>query len=328
MLFSDFLGQEEIKNYLKKSIIDDNISHSYIFEGKNGIGKYNLAMTFAQSLLCENYDDEPCNCCDSCIQVMSGNNPDIHILSPKERSIKREDIDKLRESISIKPYQSKRKIYIIKNSDSMTLQAANTFLKTLEEPTGNAVIIMLTTNKELLLPTIQSRCQVLTFKSLSNEVIAEHISHKYNMTKDNAELVAFYSEGVLSRAERIATGEDSILEKRLDVFDIFDKIIVLDKYVLFQYENYFDKNKENIEEIIHIIMILLRDIYFKKYNLDLHIVNKDFSSKISKYTEKFNTEKIDDMMIYLENVLFDIDSNVNYKLVIDNMLLKLQEGVN
>ncbi|QSX04928.1 DNA polymerase III subunit delta' [Sedimentibacter sp. zth1] len=328
MLFSEFIGQEEIKKYLIKSIQHNNVSHGYIFEGKDGIGKFDMATLFAKSLLCKNFNGEPCDKCSSCIKVNTSNHPDIHVFTPLEKNIKREDVDEIIESINIKPYESDKKIYIIKNSDRMTLQAANTFLKTLEEPVGNRVIILLTENSNLLLPTIYSRCQIITFKYIEKEKLSRYIREKYNLDKNKANLIAYYSKGVLKKAENIASGTDDILQKRLEVFNIFDKTVTLDKNVLFNYEDYFEQNKDNIDEIVDILIILLRDIYFKKYQLDELIINSDCMELLNLYTTKLNTCEIEKIVLYLQSTRVDVNNNINYKLIIDNMLLKLQKGVN
>ena len=116
MLFSEFVGQDEIKEYFKKSIKDNNVSHGYIFEGNKGIGKYKMALLFAQSLLCTSFNGEPCNECSSCIKINTMNHPDLHIIATTDKSIKREVIDELIESINQKPYESERKVYIIQDS--------------------------------------------------------------------------------------------------------------------------------------------------------------------------------------------------------------------
>lgn len=327
MLFSEFIGQDDIKEYLRKSIQDNNVSHGYIFEGSKGIGKYNMALLFAQSLLCNNFNDEPCNECNSCIKVNTMNHPDLHVISTTDKSIKREVIDELIESINQKPYESDRKIYIINNSEDMTPQAANTFLKTLEEPVGNTIIILLTENSNLLLPTISSRCQIIKFKKIDENIIANHIKEKFNLDNNTAKLIAYYSQGVLFNAEKIASNENDILKRRSDIIKIYDKIINSDRNIIFEYEDYFEEHKDNIDEIIEILMVWLRDVYFKKYGIDDLIINTDYINLLDHHSKIVKTQNIDKLIKYLQNVSYDIKNNVNYKLIIDNMLIKLQEEV-
>ena len=216
MLYSQVAGQEEIKESLIKSINNNKVSHCYIFEGPKGMGKYQLALIFAQSLLCLNFLHDPCNTCKSCVKFNSFNHPDLHIINEDEKNIKREEIDDLINSVYRKPYESKRKIYIIKAAESMTIQGANTFLKTLEEPPGDTVMLLLTTNSNLLLDTIVSRCQIIKFKNISKETIMQELE-KYITDKQIIELAANYSNGILNKAINIVRGEDNILHQRQEI---------------------------------------------------------------------------------------------------------------
>lgn len=325
MFFSQFVGQNDIKEYLIKSIQEKNVSHGYIFEGSKGIGKYQLALTFAQALLCKSFYTEPCNSCDSCIKVNSFNHPDLHLLSSTDNKIKRKDIDELIESINRKPYESDKKVYIIKDAETMTPEASNTFLKTLEEPIGNTVIILLTENSSLLLPTIVSRCQIIKFRSIDNDTIIKYLVDNYKVDYNKARLVAYYSEGILSKAKNIITGQDDTLERRTEIIKIFDKVIKSDKNIIYEYEKYFEEFKVEIDEILDIFMIWLRDISFKKHNVDNLIINSDYFKLLSEHSDIININKINELIIYLQKVSNDVKNNVNYKLIIDNMLLKIQE---
>ncbi len=323
MLYSQIAGQEEIKTSLIKSINNNQVSHCYIFEGPKGMGKYDLALVFAQSLLCSNFTSNPCNKCLSCIKINSGNHPDLHTINNDETTIKREEIDTLIESVYKKPYESDKKVYIIKGAHEMTAQAANTFLKTLEEPPGDSVIILLTYNANLLLPTIVSRCQTVKFRNVSKETIKTYLQKNYGTSDEIADLAAEYSKGILNRAVNIVNGNDGILNKRAEIIKLFEKIINADSEIIYELENYFEENKDNIDIIIEIIMMWIRDVMFVKNNLDDLVINKDFIqlAKMHVRLMKGNNDLIEIMQGTIDN----IKSNVNYKLAIDNMLLKIQE---
>lgn len=327
MLFSNFVGQDEIKQYLIKSIKENSISHGYIFEGPSGIGKMQLAVLFAKALLCENFEGEPCDHCAACIKVNTYNHPDLHIISENDKSIKRDAVDEIIESISKKPYEADKKIYIINNVQEMTLQAANTFLKTLEEPDGNTVIILITTNINKLLPTVVSRCQVLKFKSIDKKKLVTYIKQQYNLDDDKALLIAYYSHGILNKAVNIIEGKDNILEERANIIKIFDKIIHSGKEIIFEYENYFESEKVNIEQIVEILMIWLRDILFVKNGVYSLVINRDYMEQLKEHSSRINTSNIDMMIVYLQDVLYNVGNNVNYKLIIDKMINRLQEEV-
>ena len=322
MHYSQVAGQEEIKESLIKSINNNQVSHCYIFEGPKGMGKYDLALIFAQSLLCLNFQKEPCNQCNSCIKANSFNHPDLHIVNEEEKSIKREDIDMLINSIYKKPYESKRKVFIIKDAHLMTVQAANTFLKTLEEPPDNTVMILLTINSNLLLPTIVSRCQEIKFKNISKETIKSYLI-KYNSNIGIIELAANYSNGNLNKAISIINGNDEILRKREEIIKIFDKIIKSDSEIIYELESYFDEQKDNIDEIIEIMIMWIRDVMFVKSNMDNLVINNDYLELLKIHSKKMKVDS--DIVEFMQNISDNIKSNVSYKLAVDNMLLKIQE---
>ena len=323
MYFSQVAGQEEIKASLNKSIINNTVSHCYIFEGPKGMGKYQLALVFAQSLLCSNFDIEPCNVCNSCIKVNSFNHPDLHIINEDEKNIKREEIDYLIDSVYKKPYESKRKIYIIKEAHLMTVQAANAFLKTLEEPPLDTVIILLTSNSNLLIPTIVSRSQEIKFRNVSKETIMSYLK-KYSDDNLFIELAANYSQGMLNKGVNIIEGKDQILQKREEIIKLFDRIINSSPEIIYELESYFEEEKDNIDLIIEIIMIWIRDIIYVINNLEDLVINKDFLQLLKIHGKSM--KKNSDIIEFMEKISENIRSNVNYKLTVDNMLLKIQEA--
>lgn len=322
MLYSQVAGQEEIKASLINSINNNQVSHCYIFEGPRGMGKFNLALIFAQSLLCSNFLKEPCNQCNSCIKVNSFNHPDLHIVNEDKKSIKREDIDELINSVYKKPYEAKRKVYIIKDSHKMTAQAANTFLKTLEEPPSDTIMILLTTNSNLLLPTIVSRCQEVKFKNISKETIKKYLD-EYKAPLVLKELAVNYANGNLNKAISIINGNDDVLVKREEIIKVFDKIINSDSEIIYELESYFDEQKDNIDLVIEIMIIWIRDLMFVCNGMEQLVINKDYINLLYKHGKNM---KIDSNIIeYMQNVSDNIKSNVSYKLATDNMLLKIQE---
>lgn len=325
MFFSDIAGQDEVKKSLINTINNDNVSHCYIFEGPKNMGKYELSLVFAQSLLCRNFSDEPCNECSSCQKLNTMNHPDLHIIDNEEKAIKKEDIDNLIESIYKKPYESHRKIYIINNCHDMTAQAANAFLKTLEEPPKDSVIILLTSNINLLLPTIISRSQVIKFKNIKIDEIKKILADKYNTDEIKSTLAAYYSKGILNKAVNIVNGKDDILQKRTEIIKIFDGIINSDSEAIFEFENYFEEQKDNIDIIIEIMMIWIRDIVFAKNNIFNLMINKDMAELAERHGRIMNDVDAHELIQYLQFSSDNIKNNVNYKLAIDKMVFKIQE---
>lgn len=170
MSFENIIGNEKVKELLNKTISSNNILHSYLFFGIEGIGKSLFAKEFAKMILCQE-EKRACNNCKSCIEFENGNNPDFAIIEAEEKNIKIEQIRYIEQKISEKPITSNRKVYIINNSDTMTKEAQNCLLKTLEEPPEYATIILISSNENKLLNTIRSRCIKINFNKLNEEAI-------------------------------------------------------------------------------------------------------------------------------------------------------------
>ena len=171
--FKDIIGHEQIIEHLQNAITMDKVSHAYIINGPDKSGKMMLAEAFAAALQCERGGNEPCMECHSCKQAAGRNQPDIlYVRHEKPNTISVDDIrTQLNNDIVIKPYSSKYKIYIVDEAEKMNVQAQNALLKTIEEPPAYAIILLLTTNADLFLPTILSRCVTLNIKAVPDEKI-------------------------------------------------------------------------------------------------------------------------------------------------------------
>ena len=181
-MFQDLIGNERVKDILEKTITENNILHSYLFIGIEGIGKSLFAKEFAKTVLCTSNDNKPCEKCKSCLEFKNDNNPDFMIINPDGNSIKIEQIRFLIQKIYEKPVSSDRKVYIINDCDKMTIEAQNSLLKTLEEPPKYATLILITSNESKLLGTIISRCTKIYFSPIEDGKILEYA--KNNDLKD------------------------------------------------------------------------------------------------------------------------------------------------
>ncbi len=325
MDFDDIIGHEKIIESLKNAIRNSSVSHSYLFEGPKSIGKEKLAKVFAKTLLCQKGGDSPCNTCPSCMKIESGNHPDFHVEYPDKDSFKKEQIEELQRTIRKIPLESNRKIYILDDVDKMTQQAQNSFLKTLEEPPGYAVIILLATNSYSLLPTIVSRCQVVKFTSVEKHKIEKALIKNFNRTEEQARFIALFSNGIIGRAIELSESDEFKL-LRDETLEKLDVIINGDKLKIFSVSDFFEQNKERIDEIMDIVLLWYRDllIYKETKNIDF-LINKDKTDLISYQCQKLSKERIIDILDVVRRTKEDIHSNVNFQLSVEVMLLKIQE---
>ncbi len=197
--FSQLIGQGRAKTILQHSLERKRISHAYLFVGPTGTGKRTLALEFAAALNCLE-DQRPCGSCRNCRRIAEGNHPDVTVFQPEGRSFKIDQIRQVQQLISLKPYEARSKIFILDGAEAFTEQAANSLLKTLEEPPAYSVLILLADDSALL-PTITSRCTLVHFQPLPQETVEQYLSQK-GITA--ATEVAAVSGGSIGNALRLA----------------------------------------------------------------------------------------------------------------------------
>ncbi|MCY9669244.1 DNA polymerase-3 subunit delta' [Paenibacillus sp. V4I3] len=169
MSFQAIPGQAAAKQLLQNGLRQDKLSHAYIFSGPVGTGRSEMAIALAKAIYCQHGTDEACGECLECRKVEHRNHPDLHMVTPDGASIKIEQIRELQKEFAYRATASGTKIYILYHADKMTVQAANSLLKFLEEPTSRVVAILITENGNALLPTIQSRAQWINFTPMPRE---------------------------------------------------------------------------------------------------------------------------------------------------------------
>lgn len=297
MDFNNIIGNENAKQILKRAVQTNNILHSYLFVGTEGIGKKLIAREFSKMILCEG-QNKPCENCKSCISFKNANNIDfseLDVLSG-ENKIKIEQIRQMQQDIMEKPVQSSRKVYIINNSEKMTTSAQNCLLKTLEEPPKYATIILISSNESELLSTIKSRCVKVNFEKISDEQIEKYL-------KEN-EIVQNISKNIISMCEGSIARANKIKEKK-EIYEKTDKIINdLEKEDLIDNLNNleeFNKMKDEIKEV------------FEYMNIVLH------SKGAIKYIKCIE---------HVENAKERLGLNANFDMTIDRMILKIWEDIN
>lgn len=165
MAFNELRQQPVVADQLRRSLERGRIAHAYLFYGPRGSGKEAMARTLAKALNCLEKDSDSCDCCDSCRRIDEAVHPDVYWVRPESKS-RRITVDKIREferAINLKPTMARMKVGVIVDADCMNEEAANAFLKTLEEPPAQTIILLLTAQPQRLLPTVLSRCLRISF---------------------------------------------------------------------------------------------------------------------------------------------------------------------
>lgn len=326
--FEDIVGQEQMKEHLQNALSTGKISHAYIINGEKSSGKEFIAKVFAMALQCEKGGTDPCQECHSCRQALSGNQPDIiRLVHEKPNTISVGDIrSQINSDVSIKPYSSPYKIYLINEAEKMTVQAQNALLKTLEEPPGYAVLLLLSSNVNSLLPTIVSRCVLLNMKPVRDETIKEFLMEKLQVTDYKAVLCAAFARGNVGKAKALASSED--FEK------VKEEAISLLKYIqdmeiqeIVAAVKKISEYKLDVDDYLNIMAIWYRDVLLFKATSDAnHLVFREEIQVIRKVAGRSSYEGIENVIDALDKAKLRLRANVNFELVMELLLLEIKEN--
>ena len=297
MEFKDIIGNYDVKEYLVKSIKNKNILHSYLFLGTEGIGKLAIAKEFAKKVLClKHTEDETCTC-KSCTCFNGKNHPDYYIINEEGESIKIDTIRNITEKAFEKPILSDKKVYIINDFEKMTKEAQNCLLKTLEEPPEFVVIVIISSNENIILNTIKSRCMAIKFHNIEDEELLEYAKNILGYESISENLLKSF-DGSIGKAIKLKDNKENYdkienLVSNLSNKDIVD--IMLEGRILY--------DKENIQDILDYIIVCL-------------------------YSNKNVNGKYINCIKYINECSSRLKSNSNFDMSIDNLLFKMWEELN
>lgn len=310
MYFEKIRGQRFAKKYLSNSIKSNMISHAYMFEGPSGVGKNTMARELATTLLeMENLF----------------NSPDYIEITPDGNSIKIAQIRKLQSDILVKPYKS-YKIYVIDEAQKMTVEAQNALLKTLEEPPKYAIIILITNNKESLLDTIKSRCEIIKFTPIPLVEVADYLT-QIGVDKNRASLLANFSRGSMQKAIELSESEDfhimrDEVQKYVETFLTGSMLDIMD------IQNSIEKYKDNITNVLDLLVNYFRDIMMVKENVDSSmIINLDRLVFIKNMSTKITYSQLSKIIDIIEETKNKLRSNCNFNISIQVMTLNIYEVI-
>lgn len=310
MYFKDIIGQEFAKKYLTNSINKDKVSHAYLFEGMNGVGKKTLAKEFAKTLIKVDKLE---------------NSPDYISIEPEGSSIKIAQIRKLQTDVLVKPH-SDYKIYIINKAEKMTVESQNALLKTLEEPPAYVIIILITSNKNSLLDTIKSRCEIIKFLPVSFIQTKKYLEDM-GIEERKASILATFSRGSISKALELSESADFML-MREDIQNNIQTLLEKNIVEILELPSKYDKYKDNIIEVLDMMINYFRDIMMLKENIGKDmIINIDKITYVQNMSKKINYSQVSKIIDIIEDIKKKIRSNCNFNISIQVMALNIYEVI-
>ncbi|MDY3919351.1 MAG: DNA polymerase III subunit delta' [Candidatus Limivivens sp.] len=326
--FEKIMGHTQAITHLKNAIEQNKVSHAYIFNGEKGCGKKMLALEFARMLQCQE-KDRPCGKCRSCLQAESGNHPDIiRVTHEKPGSIGVEDIrEQLIGDVQIKPYSSPYKVYIVPDAEKMTVQAQNALLKTIEEPPAYAVILLLTTNASLFLPTILSRCVMIAMKPVADEQVRQYLMEHVQIPDYQADICVAFAQGNIGKAVQLASSE-TFQEIKTAALNLAMHIPDMEISEINQNVKDVSVFKMEIQDYLDLLAVWYRDALYFKATKDVNgMVFKEQINTIVDQTRKASYEGISRILDALQKAKTRLSANVNFDLTMELLFLTIKENL-
>lgn len=341
MAFKNIIGQKKAINILLGTMARNRIPSAYLFAGESGIGKKLTAINLAKTLNCLK-PKTPIDCCDecpSCKKIDSQTHPDFLMAAPEKGEIRVDEIRTIEAVISLAPYEGKRKVVIVDDAETMNPSAANAFLKTLEEPPPQSIIILISASPDRLPETIRSRCSRINFSPLAPEQCKEVIqtvnsqqslvdSQKDNKNKPEKLMTDDYQLSTLSRLSMGRPGlaiSSDLIEERDWFFNLFGEMSGGRNK-----ETWADK--EEMELWFNKAFMLLRDIAVLKITgrSDM-LINTDLKDRFAEMSRAIEMKDIIDIygrLSFLKGYLgFNLNKSITWNyvaIIMQNLKLKIK----
>lgn len=324
---------EELKNaqprviqLLSNSFRKDRLSHAYLFYGNKGTGKKACAVLLAKMFLCKKpvQEGKPCEVCTDCMRIETGNHPDVHMIYPDGASIKTEQMQLLQKEYAYSGMESNRKVFIIVDCHSMTVQAANRMLKTIEEPLPGILTVLTTDQKEAVLSTIQSRTQQVPFQNPSldhmfdalkeNGILPERAKVIMNVTTDFEEAILLGNESTFADSYALVLKLYETLETNKEAAYIFVQTDWL--------PHFGHKDREKNIFGLSLLYVLFKDILFRKLGQQSsYQIDESKHCNINLYSEEALFHILDEIQLVQKR----IKQNFNIQIALERFMVYLQE---
>jgi DNA polymerase III subunit delta' len=338
MSFKSVRGQTQPKKILVNALQNSSVAHAYLFYGQESIGKKKLAIALAKALNCNDTDSNgACDVCESCQKIERRIHPDFFYIEPvkntptaREASIKIEAIRELQNKLGYLPYEGKTKVVVVDSAELMNTQAANSFLKTLEEPPSSTVLILVTANPHRLLPTLISRCQGIQFHRLSltdvREILKSQIPEEREpLTESELDFHTQRSQGSVSRA--MSEDFEEMEGVREQLLEVLEKVSFDRMDIVFGFAKAWARQTEQLQPVLNELLALIRDLALYRSGCgQSDIQNRSLSATIVKVAETQSLKTWLDRFIVVRNTQIALSGNANAQLFLENMLIEFCEA--
>jgi DNA polymerase-3 subunit delta' len=328
-------GQDHLLRQIEPSLAQSRLSHAYLLTGPPHVGKMTLALNLAQAVNCLQGPDIPCGSCAQCSRIAKHLHADVRVVSVPESGeesrgsrtvIGIDDIKEVLRSVHLNPFEGSTSVIILDGGESMSTQAANALLKTLEEPPDNVMLLLLASDEEAVLPTIRSRCQMFALLPLSKEAMIERLTSDRQVTPEDAERLYRFSRGCLGWAIR-ALDDFQVMEQRLADTERMQEALDSGLETRFAYANeiasLFGSNREAARDLLALWLRWWRDLLLIKEGAQEYLHNIDQTDALRTQAAGLSTPQIVDFIRRLMGTMTALDENASARLALEVLMLNL-----
>ena len=323
MGLNQFIGNTPTLETIKKQLQQERLPHSMLFVGMEGTGKRTLADFIAMALNCLEGKLDFCGQCQSCRKITENCHPDVKHYEPEGQFIKIGQMRELSREVFFRPFEGKRRVFILDEADKMNLESANSILKTLEEPPESSHLILISNKPNELLSTIRSRCQIYRFGSLPPSNIEQVLTKKLNHSDEDLPLLSRISQGSIGRALSLDLKEYK--ESRQELFNLLE--VCSQNFLYTQAAKSITslaREKEEFGNKVEILYSLLRDLFLLKADATSELITHlDIRGKLLTLCANFSSQQIADGTEALEHIEMGVRRNLSKPLALDHFVLRL-----
>lgn len=324
----DILGHTWAAALLKSHVLQGQVRHAYLITGPRGVGRRTLALRLAQALNCPTpaAPGEPCLTCQTCQQIAQMQFTDLSIVQAEKvgGTLKIEQVRALQHDLALTPYQAKRRIALLLRFEEAHNSAANALLKTLEEPPGDAILLLTADSVESLPPTIVSRCEVLRLRPLPLELAQQALAERWQLEPEKAELLAHLSGGRLGIALQYVNDENRLPQRQSWLEELWE-LISSDRAQRFAKADIMgkEKDKASLQENLLVWLAFWRDVQLCTLKANVPLVNLDWHAQVEWTAARLSPRRATDMVAAVQCTLDDLTRNVNQRLAIEVLMLDM-----
>ena len=316
------IGHDWAVTLLQQGLAADRVTHAVLFTGPPKIGKTQLALALAQALNCRQAAP-PCGQCSSCRKIQQRVHPDVRVIEGEGAggSIKIDQVRALQREAVLSPYEGKHRVYVLRRMDLASTEAANSLLKTLEEPPAHVVLVLTAVRAEALPATVVSRCQRLDLRPAARQVLEAFLLEQ-GLSAEKAKLLARLSAGRVGWAVE-ASRDQALLQQRQERLDQLVGLLSADRVERLEFAQRASQDPLASRALLELWMVWWRDLFLVHGQGKQHLVNVDRRGELEWVAGQSTLPEVWTALNALQETAARLEANVNGRLAWEGLLLQL-----